>query len=196
MTAVPTFILAVLALLAVPGPTNTLLATSGAAIGMRRSLRLVPAELAGYGLAIGILMGIVGPLAAEHPIVPILSKIVASLYLAGSAVALWRQAAREALPGGAPISVRRVFVTTLLNPKALIFAFLIFPRDLASLPGFAGLFSVLVVGVACGWITLGSSLSRSAGGFATPARVSRFAAVALVVFASVMASSAIAAALS
>jgi len=189
------FVLAVLALLAVPGPTNTLLATSGAAVGMRRSLKLVPAEIGGYWLAIGILMLIVGPLAAHHPIVPILSKIVASLYLAWSAVALWRQAAREALPGGTPISFRRVFVTTLLNPKALIFAFVIFPRDPASLPAFAGLFSALVVGVACGWIALGSSLSRSAAGFATPARVSRLAAVALAVFASVIASSAIAAVL-
>jgi len=196
MTTVSAFILAVLALLAVPGPTNTLLATSGAAIGMRRSLGLVPAEIGGYWLAIGILMLIVGPLAAQHPIVPILSKIVASLYLAWSALALWRHAAREALPGGAPVSVKRVFVTTLLNPKALIFAFVIFPRDPASLPGFAALFSVLVVGVACGWIALGSFLSRSAAGLATPARVSRFAAVALVVFASVIASSAIAAALS
>ncbi|WEK50760.1 MAG: LysE family transporter [Candidatus Kaistia colombiensis] len=197
MTAMLPFALAVLALLAVPGPTNTLLATSGAAIGMRRSLKLVLAELGGYWLAIGILIQIVGPLAAHHPIVPILSKIVASAYLAWSALALWRNAAREAAPGGEPISVRRVFVTTLLNPKALIFAFAIFPAgDWATLLPFAGLFTALVVGVACAWIALGSGLSRSAAGFATPARVARLAAVALVLFASVIASSAIAAALS
>ena len=35
------FALSILAILAVPGPTNTLLMTSGVSIGFRRSLRLV-----------------------------------------------------------------------------------------------------------------------------------------------------------
>jgi len=46
------FAFAVIAILATPGPTNALLATAGAANGLRRSLPLVPAELAGYVIAI------------------------------------------------------------------------------------------------------------------------------------------------
>lgn len=48
------FAFAVIAILATPGPTNALLATAGAANGLRRSLPLVPAELAGYLIAIAV----------------------------------------------------------------------------------------------------------------------------------------------
>lgn len=42
------FLSAVLALLATPGPTNTLMALAGAEGGVGRVARLLPAELAGH----------------------------------------------------------------------------------------------------------------------------------------------------
>ena len=196
MMAMGGFVLAVIALLAVPGPTNTLLAASGAAIGLRRSLRLIPAEISGYLIAIGCLLAVVQPLAAAHPMVPVVSKLVASAYLAWTAVRLWRDGGAELLSVPAPASPGRVFLTTLLNPKALIFAFVIFPRTgLTTLAPHAAIFAGLVAAIGGGWIGLGDLIARSAAGTATPRRISRLAAIALGVFATLIASSAVAAAL-
>ncbi|MES1149390.1 MAG: hypothetical protein ABUL53_09420, partial [Bradyrhizobium guangdongense] len=54
------FILAAASLLAIPGPTNTLLATSGAGVGVARSLPLLAAELGGYLLSILLLPSVLG----------------------------------------------------------------------------------------------------------------------------------------
>jgi threonine/homoserine/homoserine lactone efflux protein len=194
MTDPLAFILAVLALLSVPGPTNTLLAASGATAGFRRSLRIIPAEIGGYAVAISVLLILFAPIAASHPELPVLSRLLASLYLAWTALSLWRHAGRPIGSGAGQITFRRVFTTTLLNPKALVFAFVIFPPPQSpALPLLAAIFAVLVVSVANGWIALGAALARSAGGIATPARIGRVAAVALTVFAVLIGSSAIAA---
>jgi threonine/homoserine/homoserine lactone efflux protein len=194
MTGAWTFVLSVIALLAVPGPTNTLLAASGAAIGPRRSLILIPAEISGYLIAIGGLLAIVQPLAASHPLIPVASKLLASAWLAWTAVRLWRDGGAELLTVPAPASPARLFLTTLLNPKALIFAFAIFPQTgLTTLAPYVAVFAALVAIISAGWILLGGLIARSAFGTATPRRISRIAAIALGVFATLIASSAVAA---
>ncbi len=138
----PSFTLAVLALLVVPGPTNTLLAASGAAVRFRKSLVLLPMELAGYLIAIGIWGHVVGPLAATYSLFPLASKLVASAYLAWSAIKLFRNAHTSWANGVPPAPPRQLFITTLLNPKALIFALVIFPQtSLAEQLPYAALFS-------------------------------------------------------
>ncbi len=193
MTQPLLFVLAVLALLATPGPTNTLLAASGALAGFRRSLRLVPAEIAGYLISIGLLMAVAGPLIARHPGLGMALRLGASLWLARCAVRLWQGGGSTIEAATAPISFRRVFITTLLNPKALIFALGIIPPGTAvAVAPWLGLFSGLVLAVALGWIALGRALARSAGGRATPWRVWRIAAAGFLVFAAIVAWRAIA----
>lgn len=46
------FIGLVITILFTPGPTNTLLASSGVQVGVRKSLLLIPAEALGYIVAI------------------------------------------------------------------------------------------------------------------------------------------------
>ena len=190
------FTLAVLAILITPGPTNTLLAASGAISGLARSMRLIPAELGGYLAAIVTLLFVAGPAIESHALAIAALKIIAARWLAASAVSLWRNADGSVTMTRAPVEPRRVFVTTLLNPKALIFAFAIIPPSspAAATPWLLW-FSVLVALVGAFWIFLGGALARSNGGIITPTLMSRIAAVVLVVFGGALAGSAIAAAL-
>ncbi len=187
------FILAALTLLATPGPTNTLLAMSGAAAGLRPSLRLLGAELAGYMISILTLALVLGPLVKGNPVVAITLKGLCALYLVYLAVKLWREGS-SALMTSAPVPFRRVFTTTLLNPKAVIFAFLILPhlaerRVLAGLPYLAGLCGLIFL-VGGSWICLGSALRAGSGGKLAGGLVRRIGAGALVIFALVLGSSA------
>jgi threonine/homoserine/homoserine lactone efflux protein len=121
------FTLAALTLLLMPGPTNTLLLTSGTVAGWRRSIGLAVAELLGYSAAILLLVVGIGPLVRAFPPLALGLKIVAALYLISVAVVLWRRGGVET-GRTAPIEFHRLFVTTLFNPKALIFAFFIVPH--------------------------------------------------------------------
>lgn len=177
------FTLAVLALLATPGPTNTLMAASGAQRGVAASMPLLAGELGGYFVAITLWIELVGAAAASQPLVPVIAKFVAAGFLAWSAWKLWRNAGQADLAQRG-ISLGRVFATTLINPKALVFAFAIFPpvEFLARLPYLAG-FALLVIATAVAWMALGTLAARSSVGLLTSSRVERITAVALAVFA-------------
>lgn len=181
------FILAVLGLLAVPGPTNTLMAASGVQRGVRQSLHLLAGELGGYAIAITVWIEIVGAVAAREPMVAVIAKLVAVAFLYWSAWKLWRNAGRADL-GQWGITLGRVFVTTLLNPKGLVFAFAIFPSAgfVERLP-YGVVFAALVIGTAIGWMSLGKLAQRGAAGSLTSARVEQITAVALAVFGTVLA---------
>jgi threonine/homoserine/homoserine lactone efflux protein len=186
------FALATLAVLAAPGPTNTLLAASGASVGVRGSLRLMPAELGGYLVSITVLNTLSGPVIAQQPGAMLALKLAASLWLALCALGLWRESGSGFTAVNTPISFGRVFTTTLVNPKALVFAFGIFPQGpiIQRVPWLLG-FCGLVGFAAIGWIGMGAMITRSAGPLATPRRVWRAAALGLAAFAMIFAGSAI-----
>ncbi len=93
MTDPIAFLLACAAVLFVPGPTNTLLATSGAAGGFRRSALLPLAELSGYPIAIWVLALLVAPLVHASPVLSIVLRLTCGAYLVWSAIHLWREGA-------------------------------------------------------------------------------------------------------
>lgn len=157
----PETALAIFVLLVTPGPTNTLLALGGAERGWARALRLIPAELAGY-LAVTLPLALLGARLLEAaPPARTLVTAAAGTWVLWLALSMWRlPAARAAEP---TVTARRVLVTTILNPKALVFGLVLLPaaeasRLLANLGAFVG----LVVAVAAGWAALGAALHRPA----------------------------------
>lgn len=181
MDAPLAFVLAVFALLAVPGPTNALLAAAGAERGIG-AVRLIGIVLLGYGFAVSLLVALFGPLSGTDPRAGAALRLAAAIWLLWSAVGLWQHAAR---PGAArAVTAGRLLVTTMLNPKTLVLAFAIFPPlSSAALLPYGLAFLALASLTSLGWTLAGVFLARSAGSLATPARISRATAATLVLFA-------------
>jgi len=110
------FVVAAVSLLVTPGPTNTLLATSGASAGVRRSAHLLVAELGGYLLAIALLRALLGPMIAATPMLGEVLRMAATIYLIYLAIVLWHHGNQQTYEN-APVDFIRVFVTTLLNAR-------------------------------------------------------------------------------
>ena len=155
--------LTVLIILGTPGPTNTLLATSGAAVGMRRSLALLLAEACGYLISILGLGLVLGPIVAASPVVGTTLRLAVGVYLFLLAARLWRQGA--VVHGGTiEIGPRQVCVTTLLNPKAIIFALGVIPFGSAHVLSYLLGFVALLAIVGTGWLLAGAGMGRAAPG--------------------------------
>ena len=193
MTDPIAFVLAALALLATPGPTNTLLATSGAAAGFWPSSRLVVAEALGYSFAISVLAIFVGPIVQASPLFSIALRLGCGLFLLYAAWRLWREGA-AALTSAAPIEFHRVLIATSLNPKAIVFAFVILPylshgQMRAALPYAVALIAMILL-VGSAWIAIGAALRAGAATRLTPIAARRGGALVLCAFAALISGSA------
>jgi len=176
------FVPAIMALLFTPGPTNTLLTVGAAARGWRASLPLLLGELSGYLSVVVPLATIAAPLFKEHPPLATGLRVLAACWVLFLAIRLWRISAAKALEAPAlAVTVRQVFLTTMLNPKAPIIALAIMPSgNLMEIAPALGLFSLLVLCAGAGFLALGSVAGRAPA--VSPCLVYRVAAVFLVVF--------------
>ncbi len=82
---------------------------------------------------------------------------------------------------GDRVSVPLVFITTFLNPKGLIFAIAIIPREAPMLWAYFAAFGLMVLAVGCCWFMAGRRLGLLAGEHAR--LLPRLGAVGLVGFA-------------
>ena len=151
------FVLASAALLLTPGPTNTILAASSAAMGLRRSWMLPLAEAAGYAVAVLAFVRAAEYLADVQAALPTM-KGIAAAWLLYSAYKLWAQPVDQRVPSVGE-AMKRVFLTTLLNPKAMLVGTIIIPTALPSQP-MSGvlLFPCLSIMAGVLWMTIGSAI--------------------------------------
>ena len=143
-----------LALLLTPGPTNTLVALAGSARGWLGALRLLPYEIAAY-LMVTLPLALLGALALEAaPLLRPVITLASGLWVMGLAIRMWRPSltanAAEVTPG-------RLFITTLLNPKALIFGLVLLPGPQLALH--MALFVGLIALVAAVWAAIGACMA-------------------------------------
>lgn len=155
------FLSGVMALLLAPGPTNTLIALSAASSGFRKTLRLIPAELAGYLVTVLPLAGMGAALLTQWPATRTALTVLAALWVMALALRLWRQAGATA--GAGQIAPTTLFCTTVLNPKALVFGLVLLPPvGNADFPLRLAAFAAAVVAAAVIW-SAGGALLGGAG---------------------------------
>jgi threonine/homoserine/homoserine lactone efflux protein len=172
--------------LIMPGPTNTLLATAGLRQGMRRSAHLTGAEFVGYLVSISAWGLFLAHAAASLTWLPALLRIASSLYLAVLAVRMWQTASAFPSTSQGAVGLRTLFVATLLNPKAILFASAIFPVvAFQRFPAYfeaMTLFTVALVPIGLAWVALGAALGSNKLTKISPAHVQRCASVVLAAF--------------
>jgi threonine/homoserine/homoserine lactone efflux protein len=149
---------------------------------VRRSLSLVPAEAAGYSIAILTLGLALGPVLSGAPMLAGILRSAVGIYLLLLAIRLWRRGG-IGLVTGAVVTPVQVFLTTLLNPKAIVFALGIVPFGTERVWLYMLGFLLLLISVSLGWITAGAMLGGAAGRRGWGGMVPRVGAAAVATFA-------------
>jgi threonine/homoserine/homoserine lactone efflux protein len=161
MPATLLFITMTMTILVTPGPTNTLLATAGATAGPYRAARLILAEALGYCISIAAIGFLVRPLVLRDPSIQTYLRAAAVLFLLYMAWHLFRDRTRG-VAAKSSVTWSRVFTTTLLNPKAFIFALVVIPFGTPYVGMYLVLFVCILLPISAAWILVGTLLGQAA----------------------------------
>ncbi|ALH94660.1 LysE family translocator [Acinetobacter equi] len=124
------FVLAIIAVLMIPGPTNILLASSAHQQGFAKTSLFIPAELLGYFYAISLWSLIIHLFTSIWPHLIALLHALSFGYVCWLVFRLWKLSyLEEHSQKHRYIRPRQLFFVTLKNPKALLFAAGIFPEE-------------------------------------------------------------------
>lgn len=180
------FVGLVVTVLMTPGPTNTLLASSGIQVGVRRSLALIPTEALGYFISITLWGIIIGTVSKQFPIIPTILKLFSAGYILFLALKLWRTASQEVNFNQPTIQAKQLFIATLVNPKALLFASAVFPvfvwKSMAAYTAHMLVFLLLIVPIAFFWTYIGAILANNKVSWLNQCNMQKAASLVLISF--------------
>lgn len=180
------FIGLVVSILLTPGPTNTLLASSGIQVGVGKSFRLIPSEAFGYLIAITLWGLLIGKVETQLPLLPIILKLFSASYMIFLAIKLWRTADVEVSFSQPTIRADELFLATLLNPKALLFASAIFPviawKNMNYYIAHMLVFLLILVPIAFFWTCIGSFLASNKIRWLNQSNLQKTASIVLLSF--------------
>ena len=157
------FVLAVIAVLMIPGPTNALLASSAHQQGIAKTSLFIPVKLLGYFYAINLWALLIHVCSPVWPNFIHIVHFLSALYMVWMAFHLWKTSDLEKHNQRHPsIRPRQLFFSTFKNPKALLFAAGILPIETWNNPTnfvlvFAA-FSLVLLPTAVFWMSFGRAI--------------------------------------
>ena len=173
-----TALFAMLGLLLAPGPTNALMGLAGAERSPRHSALLIATALAGYLITVIPLALMGAGLFALWPRAAIALKLLAAGWTLFLAWKLWRASGRADARSG--VTLFQTWITTLLNPKALIFGLVLLPSaDVHATWRNLVIFGIAAILATTLWSIAGSLTQIGAGGRQRFHTVQRITAVGL-----------------
>lgn len=181
---------ALVLLLVVPGPTNTLLLRAGVLFGFAASWRMALIECLAYLLQVSVWGVVLFYLSAWSPWAVKATQMAAACYLLKLSFTLWQRHTSSVDSHHDRLSGVQFFWLTVMNPKGLLIVSFIAPMGtFASLSGYAGfmaLLAMVVIPVGAAWIVLGSRFEGVQKACLTPLKINRIASVAIGCFATIM----------
>ena len=135
----------------------------------------------GHLIAVTLLGLALGPALAASPAAARILRLLIGAYLFVLAFRLWRKG--SATDGrAAAVGAREVFVTTLLNPKALVFAMAVIPVGRPDVGLYLAAFAASVGLTGVGWLTIGAGAGRAAQSSGQARLIPRVGSAVLAVF--------------
>lgn len=181
---------ALLLLLVVPGPTNTLLMRAGLLFGFSASWRMAFIECLAYLLQVSAWGAALFYLSAWSPWVVRAAQLVAGCYLLKLSYTLWQRNTGAVDSSRDRFCGLYFFWLTVMNPKGLLIVSFIAPfNTFASLQGYAGFMltlTLVVIPVGSAWIVLGSRFEGVQQAWLTPLKINRATSLAICCFAALM----------
>ncbi|OQW35404.1 MAG: multidrug transporter MatE [Nitrospira sp. SG-bin1] len=180
------FMLSTVIVLLTPGPTNTLLAAAGLGQGLWKALPLIAFELVGYLIAISGWGIFLTSIEQYYPWLSNVVRVACSCYLLFVAVKIWISTGKLPISEEGSIGPATVFMTTMLNPKGLLFASTIFPPhafdNVQIYLAATVLFMCVVVPIGVAWVALGAVVGNGRMMAMDPFKLQRTVALVIGIF--------------